>query len=177
MVGEALHVPKVRDGRGDRDVQRRGAVPGDLEVVRLDQRGGTQPAGVPAASGGVELQAVDVRILMVVADHGSGSLGTVAESAGIHISKASRVCDRMVGAGLLNRADDPADRRLLTLTLTAKGRRVVRVVVSRRRVETERILARMTRARRAELVSVLNDFAAAGNGVPDEELWLLGWPT
>ena len=45
---------------------------------------------------------------------------------GLHLTRASRLCDRLVAAGLLDRADDPANRRQLTLTLTPDGERVVR---------------------------------------------------
>lgn len=118
---------------------------------------------------------VQVRILVVVAAAESASLGEVAEAAGLHVSRASRLCDRMVAAGLLHRANDPTDRRLLTLTLTPTGHRVVQSVMSRRRKEVSRALARMSRARRAELVSVLDEFAAAGASVTDGDLMLLGW--
>lgn len=118
---------------------------------------------------------VQVRILVVVAAAESASLGEVAEAAGLHVSRASRLCDRMVAAGLLHRANDPTDRRLLTLTLTPAGHRVVQSVMSRRRKEVSRALARMSRARRAELVSVLDEFAAAGTSVTDGDLMLLGW--
>jgi DNA-binding MarR family transcriptional regulator len=118
---------------------------------------------------------VQVRILVVVAAAGSASLGAVAEAAGLHVSRASRLCDRMVGAGLLHRANDPSDRRLLTLTLTQAGREVVESVMDRRREEVSRALTPMSRARRAELVSVLDQFAAAGESAPEADLMLLGW--
>lgn len=118
-----------------------------------------------------------VRILVTVASRGSASLGTVAEAAGIHISKASRLCDRLVRAGLLDRADDPNDRRQLTLTLTSDGRRIVRTVGSRRQAEIARILARMTPRRRAVLVSALGDFADAADEPRDAALWSMGWTT
>jgi DNA-binding MarR family transcriptional regulator len=118
---------------------------------------------------------VQVRILVVVSAAGSASLGEVAEAAGLHVSRASRLCDRMVGAGLLHRANDPTDRRLLTLTLTNAGSDVVESVMGRRREEVARALARMTRSRRTELVSVLDEFAAAGSSVTETDLMLLGW--
>jgi DNA-binding MarR family transcriptional regulator len=118
---------------------------------------------------------VQVRILVVVAAAGSASLGAVAEAAGLHVSRASRLCDRMVGAGLLHRANDPSDRRLLTLTLTQAGREVVESVMDRRREEVSRALARMSRPRRAELVRALDEFAAAGASVTEADLMLLGW--
>jgi DNA-binding MarR family transcriptional regulator len=42
----------------------------------------------------------------------------------------SRLVDRMVGQGLLQRTTDPDDRRYVTLTLTPEGRRLERQVVA-----------------------------------------------
>src|SRR5699024_5336208 len=58
VVVEPLQVPYVRGGCGHRRVQVRGAVPGDGQLVRLRHRRSTEPLGVPAAPGGVHLQAV-----------------------------------------------------------------------------------------------------------------------
>ncbi len=97
------------------------------------------------------------------------------------IARASRLCDRLVAKGLVNRADDPVDRRQLTLTLTPAGERVVDTVMRRRRQVIEPMLARMrqrmTGRRRAEMVSVLRDFAAAGGEPSDPGLWAKSWTT
>lgn len=122
-----------------------------------------------------------VRALVVVASRGSVSLGELAAATNIHLTRASRLCDRLVANGLINRADDPADRRQLMLTLTPGGERVVDTVMKRRRRVIEPMLARMRRQmtgrRRAELVSLLQDFAAAGGEPSDPDLWAMGWTT
>ncbi len=111
---------------------------------------------------------VQVRVLVVIAERRAVSLNALAEAAGLHISKASRLCDRMAGQGLLNRRDDPSDRRQLTLTLTPKGQRVVRTMMARRRAETERVLARMNARQRAALVAALDEFADASGELAAE---------
>jgi DNA-binding MarR family transcriptional regulator len=118
-----------------------------------------------------------VRALVVMASRGSVSLGELATAANLHPSRASRLCDRMVAEGLIHRADDPANRRQLTLTLTLSGERVVRTVMKHRRNAIKPILARLTKQRRAELVSALKEFATAGGEPPDLELWAMGWTT
>jgi MarR family transcriptional regulator, organic hydroperoxide resistance regulator len=45
-------------------------------------------------------------------------------------SSPSRLVDRLVGQGLLQRTTDPDDRRYVTLTLTPEGRRLERRVVA-----------------------------------------------
>ena len=125
-------------------------------------------------------QVVDMsqfRVLVVVAGRSPVSLGGVAKDAGIHLSTASRICDRMVGEGLLNRTEDPADRRQVTLTLTAAGRRAVETVADGRRAAIQPVLARMPARARAELVSALGEFVAAAGQLPDSVWWALGWTT
>ena len=122
-----------------------------------------------------------VRALVVVASHGSVSLGELAEAANIHLTRASRLCDRLVLKGLINRADDPANRRQLNLTLTPSGKRVVRAGDGQSRKAIEPILARMTRQmsaeRRSEFVAMLQDFAAAAGEPAESDLWAMGWTT
>lgn len=124
---------------------------------------------------------IEFRALVVVASQGSVSLSELAEAAHFHLTRASRLCDRLVGKGLINRADDPANRRQLTLTLTADGEHLVREVMRRRREALEPILnrmtKRMTKQRRADMVSLLQEFAAAGGEPSNSDLWAMGWTT
>lgn len=118
-----------------------------------------------------------VRVLVVISSRGSVSLSELATAANLHLTRASRLCDRMVADGLINRADDPANRRQLTLRLTAKGQRVVHDVMAHRRAAITPILAQLPKQRRAELVAVLQEFAAAGGEPSGPDLWAMGWTT
>ena len=117
------------------------------------------------------------RALVVIASRGSVSLAELAEAAGLHMSKASRMCDRMVGLGLVDRAEDPGNRRQLVLTLTPEGSRLVSDVMGRRRAALEPLLLRLPKDRRSQLVSLLREFADAGAEPADADLWFMGWAT
>lgn len=117
------------------------------------------------------------RVLVIVTSRGPLNLGAMAEALGVHPSNATRACDRLVAAGLLDRRDDPADRRNLVLELTAAGRALVEQVMDYRRTAVAEILARMPDRQRAALVPVLQSFAAAGGEVPASSAWHLGWTT
>src|SRR5690348_7735059 len=69
--------------------------------------------------------APQLRVLVMVASRGPLNLAAVARGLGVHPSNATRACDRLVSAGLLDRRDDPDDRRNLLLQLTEEGRRLV----------------------------------------------------
>ena len=118
---------------------------------------------------------VQFRALVVIASRRSMSLGELAEAAGLNLSTASRLCDRLVQAELVDRSDDPNNRRQLRLALTDDGHRLVADVMSRRREALTLILQRLAPPRRLELIAVLREFASAGGETNERDLWSLGW--
>jgi DNA-binding MarR family transcriptional regulator len=118
-----------------------------------------------------------LRVLVMVASRGPLNLGAVATGLGVHSSNATRLVERLVVAGLLDRRDDPADRRNLLLELTAAGRGLVDNVMDHRRAAIVKILERMPGSRRRSLASTLRSFAEAGDEVSDDAVWSLGWTT
>lgn len=124
-----------------------------------------------------EVSLPQLRVLVRVATDGQLNLGQVAEALGVHPSNATRVVDRLVGAGLLDRRDDPADRRYLVLELTAQGHDLVERVMAKRRASILDVLERMSARRRRSLAGALESFAeAAGQSPEGEEAFVLGLP-
>jgi DNA-binding MarR family transcriptional regulator len=118
---------------------------------------------------------IEIRVLVVVSRRGAASLREVADELDLHMSTASRLCDRMVAAGLLERRDDPNDRRQLSLRLAPRGRRVVNRMGTRRREAVVKILGRMSPAERSDVCEALNLFAQAAGEIADRDLWAVGW--
>ena len=116
-----------------------------------------------------------LRALMVLATRGPLHLTALAEDMGVHPSNATRACDRLVAAGLLDRRDNPADRRHLLLDLTPAGRALIDGVVARRRAAIEKILRRMPAAAAATTRRSDAHFADAGGEPSPQDLWTLGW--
>ena len=127
------------------------------------------------ADDGIDL--TQFRALVIVASRTSASLGELATAAGLNLSTASRMCDRLVGMNLLNRGEDPANRRQIELTLTSRGRGLVTRVMRRRRNALEPVLRKLTKARRALLVELLRELTAAGGEPAEQDLWAMGWTT
>jgi DNA-binding MarR family transcriptional regulator len=117
------------------------------------------------------------RALVVIASCGAVSLSELADATSLHLSTASRMCDRLVAMGLLHRADDPANRRQLTLTLTDEGRRLVQEVLRQRKQALTPLLSRLPVHSRAQLVTSLRSFAEVADEPADSDLWFMGWPT
>lgn len=118
---------------------------------------------------------VQLRILVVLATRGAASLKDLADVTGLHLTRASRACDRLVGKKLITRSDDPEDRRVLQLRLTSAGEAVVEAVMDARRDAIAPVLARMSTTRRTELVRALRAFTEASHGVPGSDLSGLAW--
>lgn len=118
-----------------------------------------------------------LRVLVLVASRTAPNLGAVATGLGMHPSGATRAVDRLVAAGLLDRSDDPTDRRNLVLELTEAGRALVDKVMDQRRGAIAAILDRMPAGRRRSLVPVMRAFAEAGGETDDKAAWSLGWTT
>lgn len=110
-----------------------------------------------------------LRVLTLMEKRGSLTLGGVAAALGVHPSNATRMCDRLVVAGYVDRQDDPDDRRQLRLTLTDAGHRLVESVMSHRRTAVARAMAEMAPEDRALLVSTLEQFTTAAFGLVDED--------
>jgi DNA-binding MarR family transcriptional regulator len=95
----------------------------------------------------------------------------------VHPSNATRTVDRLVVAGLVERTDDPADRRYLALELTLRGHDVVERVMAYRRASILEVMDHMSSTQRRALARALETFAeAAGEPSQGEEAFVLGLP-
>ena len=117
-----------------------------------------------------------LRVLVIV-DRADGplTLGAVAASLGVHPSNATRTCSKLVAAGLLDRRDDPEDRRSLALTLTPKGQRFVDSVMEHRRQAFETMMATMSAAEGDHLTQALQALTRAGGEAWEEHSPSFGW--
>jgi DNA-binding MarR family transcriptional regulator len=90
-----------------------------------------------------------LRVLVMTGSLGPLNLAAVAKDLGVHPSNATRTCDRLVEAGLLDRRTAEHDRRQVALTLTASGRRLVTKVMAHRRRLVEQLLGQLPAQERA----------------------------
>jgi DNA-binding MarR family transcriptional regulator len=117
-----------------------------------------------------------MRVLTIVSRQGPMNLNAVAQSLGVHPSNATRTCNRLVAAGLLDRRDDPEDRRNVVLTLTPDGRALWEGLMEHRRRSIEQVVRRLTPHERDQLAVGLTAFARVAEKTFEEETSILGWP-
>ena len=68
-----------------------------------------------------DLTIAQLRTLLVLAEEGPLVIGQIAQRLGIGLSTGGHLVDRLVQAGLAERAEDPEDRRRTLARLTPKG--------------------------------------------------------
>ncbi len=107
------------------------------------------------------------RVLVVVSQFGPLYPGALAEWMGVHPSNATRACDALVRARLLDRREDPGDRRRMALTLTRKGEKLVATLLEHRRRAIAAILDEMPATQRRKLATAMQEFADAAGDNPE----------
>jgi DNA-binding MarR family transcriptional regulator len=72
-----------------------------------------------------DLTMAQFRALLVLAHEAPLAIGVLGEKLGIGLPAASRIVDRMVTDGLVERSDDPADRRRALVRLAPQGQAAI----------------------------------------------------
>lgn len=109
--------------------------------------------------GGVSI--VQLRALTVLGGLGEANLGRLAEAMGVTVSTASRLVDRLVTSGLVDRQPSPRSRRELSLTLASAGRGLLGQYDRLRLDELRAGLDALPGRTRADVVAVLGAYADA----------------
>jgi DNA-binding MarR family transcriptional regulator len=148
-----------------------------LDVVLAASRSLVAISAQSIASVADVVDLVQFRILVVIASREVCSLNDIVDAVNLHVSTASRTCERMTAAGLLHRTANPIDRRNLELTLTARGRALVGRAMRHRRAALAPVLDRLSARKQRRLVAAMRDLADAAGEPPDRALWAMGWTT
>jgi DNA-binding MarR family transcriptional regulator len=106
--------------------------------------------------------------------HYTGACGVseVGSHLGVTNAAASQMVERLVQLGYLERAEDPNDRRVKQLTLTAKGNALIQKSLEARRRWLENLVEALTPKQQAEITSALVLLTEAARDVdrPQTEL-------
>ncbi len=103
------------------------------------------------------------RALTVLSRYGPCTAGGLAEALDQVGSTVTRICDRLVAAGLVTRQNRPDNRREVEIEVTQAGRQLVEQVLAARAAELEQMLRRMRPASRAALATLLPELLAAAD--------------
>ncbi|MEU7755357.1 MarR family transcriptional regulator [Micromonospora sp. NPDC049101] len=124
-----------------------------------------------------------LRAVMVVERHDGINLRRLATRLDMLLSSASRLCDRLVAAGMLEREPGRFDRREISLHLTPEGRRLLAELRADRRAQLAVVLAEMSPEGRDALLGGMREFdevarrqQARSTPAADDPTRPEGWP-
>jgi DNA-binding MarR family transcriptional regulator len=109
-----------------------------------------------------------VGVLAAVED-GARQLGEVAHATGQQVSSASRLVERLVQDGLLERDADTRDRRAVVIGLTAAGRAMLAGARQLVGATMQQAISHMPAEQAAQLMPALGAFLDAADAVLDEQ--------
>lgn len=117
----------------------------DAVAAALDDALAPVLAAAARAQGRVRdrLSATQLQALVLLADAGPTNLSGLAEAMRLLPSSATRLVQRMVAAGLVQREQSPADRREVVLRCSTEGLGLLQAVRAARREELAAALRRL----------------------------------
>ncbi|MEV7231833.1 MULTISPECIES: MarR family transcriptional regulator [Polymorphospora] len=115
------------------------------------------------------LSGSQLRAVIIVEQYDGINLRGLAESMGMILSSASRLCDRLVAAGVLERVPGRADRREISLHLTPVGQTLLAELRRDRRERLAAVLDAMSAGSQQALLRGLREFESAARAETAED--------
>ena len=95
-------------------------------------------------------------ILMQVHHRANCAIGDIGEHFDITNAAASQLVEKLVQSGLIQREEDPQDRRAKVLNLTDKGRKFIQQGVEERHRWVDELAGKLTAEERAKVTEALH---------------------
>jgi DNA-binding MarR family transcriptional regulator len=116
-----------------------------------------------------ELTVAQIRVLFRLRNRGPMPSSTLASGLGVTLPTVTSVIDRLVAKLLVERSDDPGDRRRVIVGLTADGREIVERIQQGRRARLSRAIGELDERELLALVTGLEALAAAAASLEASE--------
>ncbi len=113
-----------------------------------------------------------LRLMFLLNQQDCRCAGELADEMHVRPATITGLTDRLVRQDLIERQDDPNDRRLVRVALTAEGRRVIGEIESAGRAYMSEILSRMSDDAVRSLIDAFAQFCAAADAVQKAEVSL-----
>jgi DNA-binding MarR family transcriptional regulator len=109
-------------------------------------------------------------MMMQMYHRGACGMSEVSERFEITPAAASQLVDKLVQSGLIQRVEDPNDRRAKQLSLTDKGREFIQRGIEERYRWVDQLSDRLTAEERAKISEALDLMARAGQELDVEPI-------
>jgi DNA-binding MarR family transcriptional regulator len=107
-------------------------------------------------------------ILMQLHHRGNCGIGDISERFDVTTAAASQLAEKLVQSGLIQRGEDPQDRRAKLLNLTDKGRELIQRGIEERYRWVEQLEEKLTVDEQAQVSEALNTMTRAARELEEE---------
>lgn len=101
------------------------------------------------------LSILQIQTLIFLSQNKNISMGDIAEYFRIELPSATTLLNKLNDQKLVKRHDDIDDRRLVRISLTEKGKTLLKKAMTQRRKKVEKILSYLSEKEKIELLSIL----------------------
>ncbi|MCL4338657.1 MarR family winged helix-turn-helix transcriptional regulator [Patescibacteria group bacterium] len=103
----------------------------------------------------IHLSILQIQTLIFLSQNKKVSMGDIAGYFRIELSSATSLLNKLCDQGLVQRHEDKEDRRLVMITLTDKGKTLLKQAISHRRIKLEKMLSYLSQREKSELLNIL----------------------
>jgi DNA-binding MarR family transcriptional regulator len=108
-----------------------------------------------------------ISILMRLLHRGNAGVSEIGDQLGVTNAAASQAVERMVQLGLIERTEDPSDRRAKQLALTPKGRKLIEQGIEIRSQWVVGLTEALTPEQQSMIISALTLLTAAARATKE----------
>lgn len=109
------------------------------------------------------------QVLALLEMDGPTPMGRLADELGVALPNATGIAARMADRGLIQRSQDPSDRRVVLVSLTVAGRGVIEEMEAARRERMTRLLGELDNTQQRRLLQAVRDLHAAAERLAHSE--------
>lgn len=113
------------------------------------------------------LTMAQAKVLFMLAQRPGATAGELAEELKVAPPTVTGMTDRLLKQGLIERREDPRDRRVVRLALSEEGTKLTSEVTERSKARLREVFSRMTDERLEQLAELLEELTA----VEPSSLW------
>ncbi|MCX5680879.1 MAG: MarR family transcriptional regulator [Candidatus Omnitrophica bacterium] len=140
-----------------------------MELMPQIMRGVTRHENNYLSQGKITLP--QYSILRYLFNEGENAMSSVAEVLSVSKPSATGTIDRLIAQGLVSRRHDEKDRRIVWITITARGKKVVSDVLKQKQKTMVKIFGSLSSADRVrhlqlfeQIAKILNTSSGAAKG-------------
>jgi DNA-binding MarR family transcriptional regulator len=115
------------------------------------------------------LSIIGFQVMALLEIHGAMPMSRLADELDVALPNATGIIGRMAERGIVQRTHDPLDRRIVLVSLTDEGHRVIDEMEAGRRERMERLIGLMDEAQQRRLLQSVNDLHAAARRLAEAE--------